>query len=732
MLIWPNGPGSKICGPISVRRSDRQMRERANVCLFKGWCSAASASLALLCFCCFLPMAASAQAPSISQIVFNPASIQSGATSQLTVALGNPNAAVATLTANLTNSLPVGLTLATAAVTGTCAAGVTAVAGGTSFTYPAAANIPSGGCTISVTVRGTSATASTYYTDSIPAGALQTTLGNNAAGVSGTLQVRSTATVPKLLGLSQAAAAAALQAAGLVLGAVQPGSGPAGTPYNTIYAQSPAAGSAIASGSTVSVNVSTGAAANPNAPLTSVPGYVDPIQQSEAAALERLCAELQTPGLTLTNVQKNTLANCLAILNTYGGGSDAIGLRNTLNAVSGKQATAQQRTGLQFSGIQFVNLGARLAQLRQGVSGFSLAGLDTGAPVPVDWRQVFAFLGGAPEADGRASARTADKRTTGGGSGDPDPGDGQSRFGFFINGTLRRGSRDMTAAETGFDFKSNGVTAGMDYRFTNHLVAGLALGHANGNTDFTDGSGRLDSGNNTGSLYGTYYNDAWYVDVIGTFGHISYDAARTTMFAIDPTTITTQPSNCAGSTCQIQANGSTSARQLALGTSGGYSWHFGGLDVGPDMSLNYTHLSVNGFTESDPTQNGMSLAFGDQAGESLLLKTGGHISYAISTSFAVILPQASARFIHEFKNDARALQVHFVQDPSVYTPSGPVSNFAVYTDEPDRGYFDWTGGITAQFAFGISAFANYSAIAGESLMRTHEFAFGIRFQRLVF
>ena len=182
----------------------------------------------------------------------------------------------------------------------------------------------------------------------------------------------------------------------------------------------------------------------------------------------------------------------------------------------------------------------------------------------------------------------------------------------------------------------------------------------------------------------------------------------------------------------VHALGSTGARQFAFGTSAGYSFHFGGLDVGPDAALNYTYLKVNGFNEADPNQTGMELAFGEQLGESLLLKAGGHISYAISTPVAIILPQLNARYIHEFKNDARALQAHFIEDPSVNQPAGPVSSFAVYTDQPDRGYFDYTGGITAQFAFGIAAFVNYSAIAGQTNIRTHEVSFGIRFQHLVF
>ncbi|HTV96496.1 MAG TPA: autotransporter domain-containing protein [Steroidobacteraceae bacterium] len=687
-----------------------------------------------------LPVSALAQAPAI-KIAFAPASIQSGATSQLTITFSNPNEGAAFLTATLTDTLPAGLTLVNGNVTGSCPAGAVHAGGGT-ITYGVESAIPAGGCAFSVAVKGTSASGSTYYTDSIPAGALQTSLGNNAATASGTLTVHAIATVPKLTGLSQNGAATALQAAGLVLGAVQYGAGPAGSVFDTIYAQTPAAGTAVATGSAVTVHVATGKATNVNAPLTSTPGFVQPAQQSVAGALERLCAELQAPGLALSAVQQNLLANCRAILTTYGGGNDPGGLVNALNAISGRQATAIQQTGLLFAGAQFTSIGARLAQLRQGVSGVSFAGLDTGVPMQGSLAQLIQALGGTLRG-GSASGASASGAgggeggsgaggSGGGGSGDAGGAhdDQQSRWGFFINGNLRRGTQDTTADEQGFGFQSNGVTAGVDYRLTDHLVFGVAGAHANGITSFTDDSGRLDSRSNSATLYGTYYSDAWYIDVIGSYSLLTYDASRTTTYSIDPS-VSPLPTNCAGATCTIDTSGATDARQLAFGTSAGYSFHFGRFELGPDAALDYVHLAVNGFTESDPEDSGMGLAFGDQLGESLTLKAGGHASWAISTPIAVILPQLSGRYVHEFKDDQRALQVHFEDDPSAHALSGPVSNFSVYTDEPDRGYFDWSAGITAQFPYGIAAFASYNAIAGYSSVQLREYAFGIRFQHLV-
>jgi outer membrane lipase/esterase len=678
--------------------------------------------------CLGAPLLADAQAPTVSQILFTPATIGSGATSQLTIVLSNPSGAPVTLTQPLTDSLPPGLTVAAAAAGGSCTAGsIVAQAGGTSVSYGAGAAIPAGNCFIVVTVKGTSASGSTYFTDSIPAGALVTTLGASTTGASGTLTVRAAVAVPNLAGLSQTAAATALQGAGLVLGTVT--HGPSTATINTVASQVPAAAVSAPAGSAVNIVLSTGpgAGTNPNAPLSTAPS-ITKAQVSVAAAVERTCASLGNTGKTpLTVLQQHLLANCTALINTYGGGNNAATVNDALTAVSGRQTTGTQKTGVQFSGTQFTNIGARLAQLRQGVSGASAAGLDLGLP---GIGAVGGLLAALQDAGGSGASGSGDGTpVVGGGAGDTDaPHNPLSRFGFFVNGSLRRGTQANTDYETGFDFKSNGVTAGLDYRFTDRLVFGVAVGHSNGSSDFTGQSARLDSRSNSGSLYGMYYNKDLYVDVIGTFGHISYDENRTTGFSIVPGSTGTATPNCVGSVCQIDVSGATGARQFAFGTSTGYSFHQGGFTLGPDVALDYTRVEVNAFTESDPTQSGLALAYGKNSGDSLILKAGGHLSYAISTPVCVILPQVRARYDHEFRDNQSALAAHFAADPTIGSANGPISNFVVFTDVPTRNYFDWAAGLSAQFAYGLSAFVNYSAVADQTNLTSHEYAFGVRYQ----
>ena len=111
--------------------------------------------------------------PSLAK-AFYPATITAGGLSTLTITLTNANATPAVLTAPLVDTLPTGVMVAGSAST-TCGGIVTTSSSTVTLT---GGTIPANGsCTVTVPV---SATVAGYYLNTLPAGALQTTNGNNA------------------------------------------------------------------------------------------------------------------------------------------------------------------------------------------------------------------------------------------------------------------------------------------------------------------------------------------------------------------------------------------------------------------------------------------------------------------------------------------------------------------------------------------------------------------------
>ena len=136
-------------------------------------------------------------APTLGK-AFSPATINAGGVSTLTITLNNANATPASLTAQLIDTLPSGLLLVTSSVSSTCMESLPALTAGISRSPawfvigPDAVGLmegaipANGSCTVTADV--TAPVAGSYF-NSLPAGALQTNNGNNAAPAVATLTV---------------------------------------------------------------------------------------------------------------------------------------------------------------------------------------------------------------------------------------------------------------------------------------------------------------------------------------------------------------------------------------------------------------------------------------------------------------------------------------------------------------------------------------------------------------
>jgi hypothetical protein len=124
--------------------------------------------------------------PSVAK-AFAPNTVQTNADSTLTITLTNPTTTAATLTGALVDTLPAGVVATASSASTTCAGGAGASNTSGSVTLATGAVIPANGtCVIAVDVHSASAGS---YVNTIPVGALQTSIGNNDTAASATLTV---------------------------------------------------------------------------------------------------------------------------------------------------------------------------------------------------------------------------------------------------------------------------------------------------------------------------------------------------------------------------------------------------------------------------------------------------------------------------------------------------------------------------------------------------------------
>jgi uncharacterized protein with beta-barrel porin domain len=388
-------------------------------------------------------------------------------------------------------------------------------------------------------------------------------------------------------------------------------------------------------------------------------------------------------------------------------GTDAEGAREGLQAMAPEENSAVGTSSIEVSGAQIDNIGARLAALRRGTTGLSLQGLTFN----IDGRKV----------SGDELFGVQARNIKGGAAGADDAG--FSRLGVFINGDYGWGNRDATLRQSGFDFDSYGVTAGVDYRFTDQFVLGAAFGYGNTDVEIDDNGGTLDTDAYSVSVYGSYYpTQAFYLDAIVSWGISDHDQARSIRYGV----ASPSPFDPGERTLVRQtATAEIDSDQISASLGSGYNFAQNGWTFGPYGRLGYVDVDVDGFREniSNPTAagSGLGLAIDEQDFTSFTLAVGGQVTRAISMPWGILLPQFNVEYVHEFENDSDAIAGRFLGDLSGTT-------FFLPTDDPDRNYVNLGVGASAVFAKGRSAFIQYQTLLGYEDLESHAIGVGLRLE----
>ena len=413
-----------------------------------------------------------------------------------------------------------------------------------------------------------------------------------------------------------------------------------------------------------------------------------PNERNVARAIETVCPQLGMMS-SRTAEQEDLFQQCRQMLEN----SSSSGIPNTLEQVTTEKARASTSVAVETGNQQLANIGSRLAALRGGATGVSLQGFTLnvdGQPVPAQM----------------AAGALASQLSGGAASGDSAFG----RWGFFLNGSFNFGDKDTTENETGFDFSTTGVTAGADYRFSDQLVAGGAVGYARSDTTFDSDGGGLDTETWHLAAYGTYgWSERGYVDAIVEYGWQSYDSTRNIRYQIASDT----------GVVSRKAKADYDGTQFGASIGAGYDFDKGPLSYGLYGRAGYVQVDVDGYRERGAS--GLDLSLDDFDATSVTTTLGARVSQVFNTSWAVLVPQARAEWEHEYDQDADTLVARFAADPTA-------TAFGIETDSPDRDYFRIGVGLSAVFPHGFSAFVNYDTVLDQQDWTDHLIDVGVRWE----
>jgi len=423
-----------------------------------------------------------------------------------------------------------------------------------------------------------------------------------------------------------------------------------------------------------------------------------PPEIAVAHAIDVACPALATQTPQKTDKQVDFLKRCSEMVV----GAGAPGIPNVLDQVLNNKSQPQSQIANNVQSSQTDNLTARMTALRGGAQGLSIGGLGIGA----DGKAVpLAMLGDAFRKDN--------------GPGD-EAGAEFSRWGLFVNGMITRGSFSQNVSRPGFDYHGASITAGVDYRFSDAWVAGVALGYNHDTSDLDLDAGNLAVDGYSFSGYFTWYHgNDFYIQGSLEFNQLNYDLSRNIVYQIAAV-------DGSGGTTSVNqvAKSSPSGHQDSFNLTLGRDFNSGAIAFSPYLRATYSHLSLDSFRENiDSNAAGFGLAteVDSRSRTNELGVIGALFSYTSSQNWGVLVPNARIEFSHDFKDNPQTVVSRFLADPT---------QTAVVVTDPrlDQDFYNIGLGVNAVWPGGRSGYISYEYIGGLTGAHLNRFEAGVRIE----
>jgi outer membrane lipase/esterase len=259
---------------------------------------------------------------------------------------------------------------------------------------------------------------------------------------------------------------------------------------------------------------------------------------------------------------------------------------------------------------------------------------------------------------------------------------GSSGFNAWITGDIASIRINTTPGIAGESGLPSAVTAGLDYRPFDGLLFGAALSGGTQKTSF-DFASSFRQDEFAVSLYAAALRGPWWLDLIGSYGHLNYDISR-----LVPIGISLQP-NAAR----------TGGDNVSFAAEGGYDFAIGAFRHGPVVGITLQRVRVDGFTEAGSFT---SLAFGEQIRNSAVSEVG----YRAELDAGMFRPFVKMVWNHELAATDRVVTA------SLTTIAAPA--YTMPALEPGHDWGTGTIGVTATLAPRVTGLVSMIGQIGQS------------------
>ena len=283
-----------------------------------------------------------------------------------------------------------------------------------------------------------------------------------------------------------------------------------------------------------------------------------------------------------------------------------------------------------------------------------------------------------------------------------DPAGGGPGFGGWLDAWGIVGNLDGDGNSADLDYKLAGTTLGLDYRFTERWIAGLAAGYAYTTFDLNERKTSSKANNAQAALYGGYFDPRFYVGASARYSYGSNESERRITIG----------------TLNRVASGDFDSHDFGARIEAGTNVvRFGSATLQPLAAFDWSQLGQDGFSETGA--GALDLDVDSETTTSLLLSVGArlHGRFEIDEETSMV-PELRAMWLHEFGDRDRIVRGRL---------NGAVTggDFRVRGAESPRDSALLGLGWAATIGDAVRLFADYDAIV-DSRRLEHNFALTVR------
>jgi outer membrane lipase/esterase len=165
------------------------------------------------------------------------------------------------------------------------------------------------------------------------------------------------------------------------------------------------------------------------------------------------------------------------------------------------------------------------------------------------------------------------------------------------------------------------------------------------------------------------------------------------------------------------AKSAPTGNQFNAYAEAGYDLRLHRLVATPVVSLAYSSLWVNGFSESGA--GSLNLRVSPQQAASLQTGVGGKLALPLKRGAVVLVPQAYATYQHEYLDNSRGLDARLSQAGS---------SFTFQTDSPSRNFCLLGASLAVLTPKRLQVQLDYNAEVGRGTYTAHSLSGGVRWQ----